>query len=287
MVFGNQAIEGGNLIFDNAVKLKIESEDPIAAEYIRPLYSADDFLNRGNRWCLWIRDEDYTEAIKSPEIKRRIDQVIEFRVAGGEVARSLAHIPYRFRYVHESKNSTLVLPRTTSEKREYLPAGFLDSEAIVTDAAQVIYDPEPYIFGFLSSRIHMCWVKAVAGRLKMDPRYSNSLCYNTFPFPQISKRRKKEITQSVFRILEEREKHSEKTLAQLYDPNKMPEGLRETHRVNDLAVEQCYRSRPFESDDERLQYLFKLYEQMIAEEKAKGTLFAAESKKRKRKKNDA
>ena len=129
--------------------------------------------------------------------------------------------------------------------------------------------------------MHMIWVRAVAGRLKTDYRYSKDIVYNNFPFPPISERQKQELEQSVYRILEEREAHPEKTLAQLYDPDKMPEGLREAHRQNDLAVERCYRSKPFESDEERLEYLFKLYEQMIAEEKAKGTLFEKEKKGKK------
>src|SRR5690606_31415549 len=136
------------------------------------------------------------------------------------------------------------------------------------------------IFSLLNSSMHRGWVRAVAGRLKSDYRSSIQLCYNTFPFPPISDQRKQEITQCVFRILEERERHSEKTLGQLYDPDKMPEGLREAHRQNDLAIERCYRSRPFESDEERLEYLFKLYEKMIAEEKIKNSLFEKEKKGR-------
>ena len=132
--------------------------------------------------------------------------------------------------------------------------------------------------------MHIQWVRAVAGRLKTDMQYSNTLCYNTFPFPKISEAQKQELTQCVFRILEERENHSEKTLAQLYDPDKMPQGLREAHRLNDLAVERCYRSKPFETDEERLEYLFKLYEQMIAEEKTKDTLFQEEKKAKKTRK---
>ena len=110
------------------------------------------------------------------------------------------------------------------------------------------------------------------------------MCYNTFPFPSISTQRKNEITQATFRILEEREKHSDKTLAQLYDPDKMPDGLREAHHQNDIIIEKCYRSTPFKSDEERLEYLFKLYEKMIAEEKEQNTLFASEKKKNKKKK---
>jgi len=139
---------------------------------------------------------------------------------------------------------------------------------IVTDATQVIYDPEPYTLAILSSRIHMAWVKSVAGRLKTDFRYSNSLCYNTFPIPKLTDKQKENITTHVYNVLEERENYSEKTMAELYDPDKMPDGLKEAHHNLDIAVERCYRSKPFTSDEERLEYLFKLYETMIAREKA-------------------
>jgi hypothetical protein len=129
----------------------------------------------------------------------------------------------------------------------------------------------------------MVWVSIVSGKLKTDYRYSSALCFHTFPFPPISNQRKEELTQCTFRILEEREKYPEKTLAQLYDPDKMPEGLKEAHRLNDEAVERCYRSTPFNSDEERLEYLFKLYEKMIQEEKEKDTLFAKPKKTRKKK----
>ena len=115
--------------------------------------------------------------------------------------------------------------------------------------------------------MHMVWIKTVAGRLKSDYRYSTAICYNTFPFPLISNTQKIELERHVYSIIEEREHHSEKTLAQLYDPDKMPLSLKEAHHQLDIAVERCYRSKPFESDEERLELLFKLYEQMIAEEK--------------------
>nr|WP_315163326.1 DNA methyltransferase [uncultured Flavobacterium sp.] len=283
LVYGNQAIEGGFLILSPEEKDKLIKDSPLSEKFIRPLYGAEDYMNNSCRYCIWITDNDLPEASSIPEIEQRIQKVKEFRECGGQVAKSLLSIPYRFRYVHEAKKNLLILPRTISERRNYIPVGFLDRSAIVTDATQVIYDPEIYIFSILASKIHILWVHAVAGRLKMDPRYSNSICYNNFPFPKISHSQKDELTQCVFRILEERENHSEKTLAQLYDPDKMPQGLRETHRLNDLAVERCYRSKPFESDEERLEYLFKLYEKMIAEEKEKGTLFNEKKKAKKQK----
>ena len=152
--------------------------------------------------------------------------------------------------------------------------GFVDKQYVVNAQCYVIYNPQIYLLSLLSSKMHMSWVRAVAGKMKSDFRYSSALCYNSFPCPAISKQRKEELTQCTLKIIDERLKHSEKTLAELYDPDKMPDGLKEVHHQNDLAVDRCYRRTAFSSDEERLEYLFKLYEKMIQEEKDKDTLFA-------------
>lgn len=139
---------------------------------------------------------------------------------------------------------------------------FLNSNTVISDSALAIYDPEPWVFGVVTSRMHMVWVRAVAGRLKTDYRYSAELCYNTFPFPDITDKQKKIIEMHVDNILAEREKHSDKTMAELYDPDKMPRGLREAHQSLDIAIEKCYRQTPFENDEKRLEHLFKRYEIM-------------------------
>ena len=180
--------------------------------------------------------------------------------------RDSSVIAYKFFEVKHKETNSIIVPRVTSERREYLQCGFLSNDTIVLDRAQVVYDAQPYIFAILSSKMHMAWTNVVTGRLESRINYSVSICYNNFPFPTISDNEKQELEKHVYRILEEREKHSEKTLAQLYDPDKMPEGLREAHHHNDLAIERCYRSKPFESDEERLEYLFKMYEQMIKSE---------------------
>jgi len=220
-------------------------------------------------------------------ISKRITNTKEMRLASSDKGtRDLAKRSHQFRDLNETKNCSVIIPRVGSSRREYLPCGYANEDFIIVDSAQVLYDSNPFMFGILSSKIHLVWVRSVSGYLKMDFRYSSQLSYNTFPFPPISESQKQELENHVYRILEEREKHSEKTLAQLYDPDKMPEGLREAHRQNDLAVERCYRSRPFESDEERLEYLFKLYEQMIEEEKNRGTLFAGETKTKKKRKKE-
>jgi len=266
MVYGNMPLEGGHLKLSEQEKNDIIFQCPSAETFIKPLIGGEEFLKSIPRYCLWIDDEQLGVAMECSNIKERIDGVRNFRINGGDVARTLVERSHQFRYRKEAKHSFIVVPCTTSLRREYMQCGFYNSNYISMNSLQVIYDSEPYVVGLLSSKIHMAWIKTVAGRLKEDYRYSTQLCYNTFPFPPISDQRKQEITQCVFRILEEREKHPEKILAQLYDPDKMPDGLREAHRLNDLAVERCYRSKPFESDEKRLEYLFKLYEKMIAEE---------------------
>ncbi len=283
MNFGNMPNDGGGLILEAEAKERIEKEYPTSAKYFRKLIGSLEFIRGTERWCLWIEDDNLSSAMLIPPIQKRIEIVKNHRLSSkDEGTVKLANRSHQFRDLNIAKDHSLIIPRVSSEHRDYIPIGFLKSDIIISDSAQTIYDAESYLFSVITSRIHMTWVRAVAGRLKTDYRYSNSLCYNAFPFPLIYPTQKQELEKHVYRILEEREKHSEKTLAQLYDPDKMPEGLREAHRQNDLAVERCYRSRPFESDEERLEYLFKLYELMIEEEKTKGTLFEVEKRSKNR-----
>ena len=283
--FGSMPNDGGNLILSFDEKEKFILLYPEFEYLLKKYIGAQDFLNGGQRWCFDISDEDLDEASKIDFISERLEKVKKLRTESTEKStRKMADFPHKFYFFSHKNTSSIIIPSTTSSRREYFPLGFLNSETIISNSAQAVYDAKPYLFSLLSSKIHTVWIKAVAGRLKSDCRYSSTLVYNNFPFPPISQSQKEELEQCVFRILEERENHSEKTLAQLYDPKDMPDGLREAHRLNDLAVERCYRSKPFESDEERLEYLIKLYEQMIAEEKEKGTLFETEKKVKKTRK---
>ncbi len=284
MVFGNMPLEGNHLKLSEEEKNRIISSNHLSSKFIRPLIGGDEFLNSIQRYCLWIENRDLIEAENIQLIKERINKVREFRMTGGDVARTLVDRSHQFRYRRVSNNGFILVPCTTSERRTYMQCGFFNENIIPIHSAQVIYDSEPYIFSILSCKMHMLWVKSVGGYLGTSIRYSTEICYNSFPFPSISESQKNELDTHVYNILEEREKHSEKTIAQLYDPDKMPVGLREAHRLNDLAIERCYRSKPFESDEERMEFLFKLYEKMIVEEKEKGTLFQTETKLKKQKK---
>ncbi|MBW2186889.1 MAG: class I SAM-dependent DNA methyltransferase [Deltaproteobacteria bacterium] len=269
MSYGNKPVDGGNLILSDAEKELLITEFPAAGKYIRKLLGASEYIKGISRWCLWITDEEAEAATSIKPIQERIEKVKEMRLASCDrSANEMAKIAHRFREQKCSKKTTIIVPATTSERREYIPMGFLEPDTILTNLAQVLYDPEPWIFGIISSRTHMTWMRVSCGRLKSDYRYSSALCYNTFPIPDLTETQKQTITVHVFEVLEEREKHPEKTMAQLYDPDKMPDGLREAHHQLDLAVDRLYRNKPFESDEERLEHLFKLYEVMIAKEKS-------------------
>ena len=267
MCFGSMANDEGNLFFTEDEFVKLKNENNPAVKYIRPAINGADFLRGNSKYCLWISDKEKDEALKNDIIKDRINKVKILRENSiREATQKLSSIPYKFAEIRHKETQSIVTPTTSSERREYIPAGFLTSNTIIANATNAIYNAEPWVFGIISSKIHMTWIKAVAGRLKTDYRYSSALVYNTFPFPNISKKQKDEITEFVFGILDEREKHSQKTLAQLYDPDKMPEGLRKAHHALDIAIEKCYRAKPFESDEERLEYLFKMYEEMTDKE---------------------
>ena len=282
MIKGSSPGDNGNLILDEIEKDNLVHKYPEIKDIIKVYLGASEFMNAQRRYAIWVNKDNIEKAYKVPELVEKFEKCKEFRLKSTkEATRKKALTPYEFDEKKYIETNSILIPQTGSERRKYLPIGFLNSDTIISNAARVIYDSEPYLFSLISSTMHIQWVRAVAGRLKTDMQYSNTLCYNTYPFPTISNTQKIELENSVFKILEEREKHSEKTLSQLYDPDKMPEGLREAHRQNDLAVERCYRLKPFESDEERLEYLFKLYEQMISKEKEHGTLFESTKKTKK------
>jgi hypothetical protein len=285
MTYGNKAVYGEPLILTTEEKNDLVLENDKSSDFIKKFVGAKDLLDGNERYVIWIRKEEVENALKISSIKSRVDLVKSLRLQSKEKgANELANRPYQFRDTFETTTCSIVVPLTTSERRIYIPLGLSTNNEILSNAVSVIYNADLWIFSIISSKAHMIWVKSIGGYLGTSIRYSSALCYNTFPFPNIGHNQKKELEKLVYNILEEREKYSEKTLAQLYDPDKMPLGLKNAHQQLDLAVERCYRSKPFENDEERLEYLFKLYEQMIEEEKSKGTLFAMEAKSKKKKK---
>ncbi len=268
MQFGNMPNDGGGLILSSEEKNELLNQYPSADKFVRKLLGSYEFINGAERFCLWIKNENLDEALQVPFICQRIEKTKQHRLnSKDEGTQRLADRSHQFRDLNEYEQIAIIVPANTSERREYVPIGFLHNQEVISNSAQAIYDAEQWVMGLISSKMHMIWMRAVGGRLKTDYRYSKDVVFNTFPFPNISEKQKELITEHVFNILHEREQHSEKTLAQLYDPDKMPADLKEAHHQLDLAIERCYRVKPFESDEERLEYLFKMYEEMVGREK--------------------
>lgn len=242
-------------------------EEPGIERYIIKLQSGSDFIENKVRYTFWIENDEIEDALTYNQIKLRVDKVKKYREDSGDVARSLARVPYQFRFPKRAKDHFIIIPIVTSEKREYLPIGILDQNTITTNASYGIYDTSLWILGIIDSKIHMLWVKSVCGRLETRLRYSSSICYNTFPFPSIPDTKKSEIEEAATNVLLARANYPEKTLADLYDPDKMPEDLREAHEELDRIVESCYPDAPFANDEARLECLFRLYEKMTANKK--------------------
>lgn len=277
---GNMPYDGGNLIMTNQEKEELVSLFPASEKFFKKLYGASELMDGQNRWCLWIRDAELEEAMSLDFIKDRIEKVKQMRLSSSDAgAHKLALTPHRFREIRETTTSSIAIPLTTSERREYIPMCIIDSSYIGTNALSILYDSEPYYFGVLHSKMHMVWVDAVGGKLETRYRYSAKLCYNTFPFPKIDEKQKEIITQYVYLILDARSKFPEKTMAWLYNPETMPLDLKNAHHELDKAIERIYRLRPFKSDAERLELLFNKYNDMLQ----KDTLWAKEKKRSKKK----
>ena len=261
MNFGNMPADGGKLILSDEEKEYLVKQDARMGDYCLPLIGADDFINGKRRWCLWLYGRNETSYLQIPEIVKRIEQVREIREKSSRP--QLATIPHLFAQITQPLGiSFVIIPRVSSENRQYIPIGYLDKGNIASDSCMVIGTNDMSLFGILTSAMHMVWVKTVGGRLKTDYRYSAQLCYNTFPFPSISEAKKQEIAEAAEEVLITREFHIGKTLAELYDPDQMPQDLREAHERLDDIVESCYPGYPFANDEARLECLFKLYEQM-------------------------
>jgi len=263
MKFGNMPNDGGGLILSVEEKNKLLNDFPESIKYVRELLGSAEYIRGNKRYCLWLKDEDLKYVVTNPFIKERIEISKLHRLKSKDKGTNeLAKRAHQFRDRNVANEGQFIIPSVSSERREYIPCGYLDKDTVVSNSAQVIYDPEPYIFSIINSRMHMVWIKAVGGKLKTDYRYSKNICYNTFPFPEIDTKQKENLNLYVFAILDERAKHSSKTLAQMYDPDTMPKGLKKAHQELDEAIDKCYRLKPFSNDTERLEFLFKTYEEM-------------------------
>ena len=267
MVGGCQPREGGYLMFTNDEKDKLIKKDNDIEKYILPMMGSKEFMDSTNKWCLWIEDHDLEEAKRIPEIKERIEKVRQHREKGNSVERTFTRVPHKFVTTKRPIKNQIIIPGITTSAREYISIGYLDRGTIVNSRAYCLFDADLSYLALLSSKMHNTWVQTVSGRLGNAINYSSNLCYNAFPIRELNQQERILLQNAAREILFSRENHTEKTLAEMYDPNKMPGDLRKAHHQNNLLVDRLYRKKPYKNDEERLADLFKLYEEMITKEK--------------------
>ena len=248
MSFGNMPLDGGNLILSKEEAVNILKNEPSLKNYVLPLISAREFLNRGERWCLWLSDIDPKIIKQHDVIYDRIQRVRDFRMnSKAPSTRKHASTPYLFRDT-KRHNSFIVIPRVSSENRAYIPLGFFGSDSIVSDTCMAIPEGNIYHFGVLMSEMHMSWVKYTCGRLKSDYRYSKDIVYNNYPWPnEPSVKNIQNVEAKAQKVLDVRTEFSESSLADLYNPLTMPSRLVKAHRELDKAVDLCYRAQAFKN----------------------------------------
>mgnify|MGYP003635357757 CR=1 FL=1 len=271
MVYGNKPVDGGNLLLTTEEKNYLVSIEPNAAKWVKRLLGAQEFLQAKERWCLWLVDAPDDEIEAMPFLRARIKGVRAMRTESQKVAtQKIAATPHLFGEIRQPDDGHYVLvPCHSSERRPYVPVGYLSSEVIATNANLMIPNATLYEFGILTSEMHNDWMRTVAGRLESRYRYSATLVYNTFPWPDTSEAKRKHIESLAEEVLLIREDYPDKSLADLYDPEKVPAPLLAAHKALDRAVEALYRDRPFRDASERLEHLFNRYEKLIAREQAK------------------
>jgi hypothetical protein len=264
MRFGNHPYYANSLMLSPQEARAIANADESVGPLLRPLYGSQEFISGVPRQCLWITDETLQEALKSPAVKLRVEEVESVRrlKTNDLQAQKLVETPHRFRDQHEAKKNLLIIPIVSSEDRAYLPVGLLDHRAIIHNRAFAQYDAPLWSLALIASRLHLVWIGTVCGKLEMRFVYSNTLGWNTFPVPTLTEQNKTDLTRCAENILLAREAHFPKTIADLYDPDDMPENLRRAHDANDEEVERIYIGRRFKNDTERLEKLFELYTKM-------------------------
>ena len=265
MEFGNKPSDGGNLLLsrDELDALGLDSKQ--RSRFIRRIYGSSDFINGETRFCIWIEDKHLEEARAISVLSERIDAVRNVRTASPDKgANALAKRAHQLKLMRIGIHKIIVVPSVSSERRPFLPSGIVDKQTTLTNLAFGLYDAPLWNMALIVSRLHLIWIATVCGKLKTDFRYSNTLGWNTFPVPLLTDQNKADLTTCAENILLAREAHFPATIADLYDPEKMPENLRHAHERNDEVLERIYIGRRFKNDTERLEKLFELYTKMAA-----------------------
>ena len=272
MDLGNMPKDGGHLLLEGRDKDDLLKECPGARRFIFDFVGSQEYVKGVVRQCVWIEDHEVADAMQHSAIARRLDGVRAMRLASdAESTRAFANKPHRFKQIQgRGRRSTIVVPKVTSELRPYLPVGLLSAASVVSDNAFALYDAPIWNMALIASRLHLVWIATVCGKLETRYRYSNTLGWNTFPVPKLTEQDKADLTRTGENILLAREAHFPATIADLYDPEAMPDDLRRAHEENDEVLERIYIGRRFRNDTERLEKLFDLYTKMTANAASKG-----------------
>ena len=270
MVWGNKPTDGGHLLLERDEVAALGLTQTQETDFVRRFFGAAEYIRGLSRFCLWIADHRLSEAMAIPSIAKRIDGVRAMRLASqAESTRDYAKFSHKFRQIQGvAKEYSIIVPAVSSERRPYLPVGILTADAIIYAKAFVIYDAPLWNMALIASRLHWVWVGAVCVRLEMRFSYSNTLGWNTFPLPKLTEQNKSDLTRCAEKILLAREAHFPATIADLYDPEDMPDDLRRAHDENDEVLERIYIGRRFRNDTERLEKLFELYTKMTGKKAA-------------------
>lgn len=266
IVFGSMPNDGGGLIIEEEEHSALLAQEPAALRFIRPFVGAEEYINNKQRWCLWLKDAKPNELKAMPGVLGRVERVRQHRLASNRAAtKVLASTPHLFGEDRQPTTDYIIIPSVSSERRQFVPMGFMKPSSIASNLCLVIPNAKLYHFGVLTSTMHNAWLKFVGGRLESRFRYSNKIVYNNFPWPEApTAAQKQAVEEAAQGVLDARAAHPGASLADLYDPLTMPPDLVKAHQALDKAVDKCYRAQPFASDAKRVEFLFELYEKYTA-----------------------
>jgi hypothetical protein len=262
---GNKPIDGGHYLFTTEEKKAFLKLEPAAKPWFRRWLGSDEFLNGWERWCLYLAECPPAELRQMPEVMKRVQLVRDSRLASKSVpTQKLADTPTKFHVTNVPERSYLIIPEVSSERRKFIPIGYEKPSTLASNLVKIVPNTTPYHFGILSSTMHNAWMRSVAGRLKSDYRYSKDIVYNNFPWPTAPTPSQRAAVEAAAQgVLDARAQHPGSSLADLYDPLTMPGDLVKAHHALDRAVDKCYRSKAFDTEAERVAFLFERYEEAV------------------------
>ena len=280
LIIGSKPIDDGQYIFTSDERVKFLAAEPKAASFFRPYVGSEEFLNGGHRWILALHNVS-PEILKAlPKVRERISAVRAYRSKSkSKPTRVLAATPTLYHVNVIPTAAFLVIPEVSSERREYVPIGWMEPPIIPSNLVRIIENADKCLFGLLTSAMHMSWLRYIGGRLESRYRYSIGLVYNTFPVPPVPTQKLTKLEPLAQAVLDARASHPGSTLSNLYDPDLMPPDLRKAHTTLDRAVDRLYRQSGFSSDRERVEHLLGLYEKMIAPITAVASRIASRQRK--------